>query len=128
MRRLGYMVVGIVAFACRGRAADQDSVDTVMVFRAPPPAAPDSPVLRVAVLNDASIVADGRVVTLAALDSLFDRLQASNGQVWLYHDGASPRGSEPELTWRQVASRVARRGLPNTHSRRSDFADLLESH
>ena len=129
MRRVGSLaLVTITLVACRSRAEDHVTVDTVMVFTAPPPAAAGAPVLRVAVLPDATIHADDQLVNVVTLKAMLDSLQAAKGQVWLYRDRAAlVRGSQVDSVWRQVVSAVAQRNLPSRFARRADFSDLTSN-
>jgi hypothetical protein len=125
MIRLSGILLILSLGACRDRAQEQASIDTMMVYVAPPPAAPGAPELRVAVLPDATVHVDDQLVTLVALDSLLDQLQAKQGHVWLYHDRAAVvRGSRADSVWRKVGFAIARRGLSNSFARRADFSDV----
>ena len=126
MRQLVARSLAVLLLAsCGGRSSDRSTVDTVLVFTAPPPAAPGAPVLRISITRDAKLYADGRPITLTALDSSLRALKGANGGVWLYQEVRDlRRGSALDSAFKTVASSIARHELPVRFARQPDFSDL----
>ena|SRR5213594_1509066 len=126
MRELvGLSLALLLLASCGGRSADRATVDTLLVFTAPPPAAPRAPVLRISITRDAKVYADGRAITLTALDSSLRALKGVNGGVWLYQEVRDRRpGSALDSAFKTVASSIARHELPVRFARQPDFSDL----
>jgi len=126
MRQLvGLSLAVLVLASCGGRSSDRSTGDTLLVFTAPPPAAPGAPVLRISITRDATVYADGRAITLTAIDSSLRALKGVNGGVWLYQQVRDRRrGSALDSAFKTVASSIARYELPVRFARQPDFSDL----
>ncbi len=114
------LLLGVAILAsCRARTADKDTVDTTMVFVSPGPAPPGAPILRIRVLKDGVVDADGKSIAPPRLDSLLSSWKTAKGQVWLYLESGAP-----ESIAKHVVEQVLRQRLPNSLSERPDFSDL----
>ena len=121
------LVLSLVS--CRGRSSAHLTTDTLLVFTAPPPAAPGAPILRISLTRDATVHTDGRPVTLATLDSALDVIKSKNGGVWLYQDVPEPRPrSTLDTLFKRVAEHIANHHLPVSFARKPDFSDLVAEH
>ena len=126
MHRFPTLLLAVLALvSCGERATEHQTVDTAMVFTSFPPPAPGAPVLRISIVRDGKVYADGRVVTYAVLDSLLAALKNAHGEVWLHEEVTGhQRGSSLDSALMKVGTAIARLQLPNRFSSRADFSDL----
>jgi hypothetical protein len=124
-RAIDLLLLGLALACGRRDSSDAAAVDTAMVFVSTPTAARGSTRLRVSITTDAKLLADGRQVTVGALDSLLSATQAARGGVWLYQDNsARKRGSRSDSLFKRVAEASLHHHLPVWFAHRPDFADL----
>jgi hypothetical protein len=83
----------------------------------------NSPVLKIMVLVDGTVVANGEAVTLDELSARLDPLAKDNGMVWYYREDA---GSSPHPVAMDVISLLVDHQLPISLSNQPDFSDIIE--
>ena len=97
-----------------------------MVFTEAPSTASGTLRLRVRIARDAQIVANGREVTLTALDSLLSATQAAHGGVWFYQEsfGQFRSRTRVDSVFDAVEETILSHKLPVWLAHRPDFSDL----
>ena len=124
-----FLIVLTLCACAGGKTADRTTADTVIAFTSLTPPAPTDSTLRILVSSDARAYADGRAITLRALDSLLTALKLTNGEVWYYR---APR--EPPLADQQdsladsILTAITRHDLPVRIAKRADFSDQEGKH
>ena len=86
------------------------------------PPAPVPAILKIAVLSDGRLLADGEPTSLVALRNALDRVKAQQGVVWYYREGGD---QEPPPIAMEVMKAVVDAGLPIRLSSRPDFSDAI---
>ena len=81
-----------------------------------------SPSLKVSVLKNGKILADGKETTLSDLDRAFTELKQIGGTVWYYREAGQ---EEPPPQAMEVIKLVADKSLPVTLSSKPDFSDFI---
>lgn len=81
-----------------------------------------SPSLKISVLKDGSVLADGKPTVLADLDRALADLKRSGGSVWYYREAGQ---AEPSPRAMEVIKMVAEKSLPITLSTKPDFSDYV---
>jgi hypothetical protein len=84
--------------------------------------APMPLVLKIAVLSDGRLMADGDPTSLAALRAALGRVKEQQGVVWYYREGGD---QEPPPVAMEVMKAVVDAGLPIRLSSRPDFSDAI---
>ena len=79
-----------------------------------------SPVLKVSVLSDGKILADGDVVSIDELDQMLSETKQGSGVVWYYRENAS---NEPDEIAEDVLELIIKHKLPVKLSTEPDFSD-----
>ncbi len=79
-------------------------------------------ILRVGVLRDGSVTADGSATTIEALAPKLDALAVSNGSVYYYREAGQ---EEPHPNAMKVITAIAERKLPISLSSKPDFSDAI---
>ena len=124
MRFLSLALITVIAMSCGRRDSDNVTVDTVLVFQAPPPPPLAGPILRVSLGGDAKIRANGRDVAPSVLDSLLGATRTADGGVWFYVERGNHQRSRFDSLFRSVETMIARHKLPVRFARQADFSDL----
>jgi hypothetical protein len=83
-----------------------------------------SGVLRLSVLSNGDVLADGRKVTPDELAASLSRIKAAKGEVWCYHD---PKLQKAPAVTRQIMGFVVENHLALTMSTKPDFSDCVGS-
>lgn len=78
------------------------------------------PVLRISVLSNGVLIADGSLTSLSDLDRTLARLKEAQGIVWYYRETGP---GDPPPAALEAIKLVAKHGLPISFSSREDFAD-----
>jgi hypothetical protein len=79
-------------------------------------------ILKIAVLADGRLLADGTSTSLESLRERLDRVKEQQGVVWYYREGSD---GEPPPIAMEVMSAVVDAGLPIRLSSRPDFSDAV---
>src|SRR5262245_53318543 len=125
MRFPSLALLAVVAISCSRRDSDNVTLDTVLVFQAPPPAPLSGPILRVSLAGDAKVRANGREVAPSVLDSLLGATKTANGGVWFYVEtGNHQLPSRFDSLFRSVETMIARHKVPVRFTGQADFRDL----
>lgn len=80
------------------------------------------PSLKISVLKDGSVFADGKPTVLADLDHALADLKRSGGSVWYYREAGQ---AEPPPQAMEVIKMVVEKSLPITLSTKPDFSDYV---
>jgi len=78
--------------------------------------------LKISVLKDGSILANGKATSMPELDRELVSLKKSGGTVWYYRESGQ---REPPHQAMEVIKLVADKSLPITLSSKSDFSDYV---
>ena len=81
-------------------------------------------VVKIKVMANGTIFADGKRIDVDALDSELARLKKVEGAVWYYREHAS---GEPTHQSLEVVNLVVKHSLPISLSTRDDFSDYVDS-
>lgn len=115
----------LILAACRGsRSSGSAPLDTA-AFTSVAPSGPSDSTLRIVITDQPQVYANGRLVSLAALDSLLVTLKLIDGEVWFYRQQPDIRLAEQQNSLiDSVFAAVRRHALPLRPSRVGDFGDL----
>jgi hypothetical protein len=86
------------------------------------PVASDAPIIKVAVLADGRITADGSPATVDSLRESFKKLAEQKGAVWYYREAGQ---GEPPPQAMEVMKAVIEARLPIRLSSRPDYSDSI---
>jgi protein-S-isoprenylcysteine O-methyltransferase Ste14 len=81
-------------------------------------------ILKIAVLADGRLLADGTPTSLESLRERLGRVKAQHGVVWYYREGSD---GEPPPIAMEVMSAVVDAGLPIRLSSRPDYSDAVDA-
>lgn len=81
-----------------------------------------SPSVKISVLKDGTILADGKKATLSDIDQAFTELKKAGGMVWYYRETGK---EEPPPQAMEVIKLVGEKSLPITLSSKADFSDYI---
>ncbi len=79
-------------------------------------------ILKIAVLADGRLMADGKPTSLESLRERLDSVKEQQGVVWYYREGSD---GEPPPIAMEVMSAVVDAGLPIRLSSRPDYSDAV---
>lgn len=125
MSRTTRLCAILILAACRGsRSSGSAPLDTA-AFTSVAPAGPVDSTLRIVVTDQPQVFADGKPVSLAALDSLLVALKLLDGEVWFFRQQPDIRlAARQDSLIDSVFTAVRRHELPLRPSRVADFGDL----
>lgn len=125
MSRTTRLCAILILAACRGsRSSGSAPLDTA-AFTSVAPAGPVDSTLRIVVTDQPQVFADGKPVSLAALDSLLVALKLIDGEVWFFRQQPDIRlAARQDSLIDSVFTAVRRHELPLRPSRVADFGDL----
>ncbi|HEY6108949.1 MAG TPA: hypothetical protein VIV56_08605 [Gemmatimonadales bacterium] len=125
MSRTTRLCAILILAACRGsRSSGSAPLDTA-AFTSVAPAGPADSTLRIVVTDQPQVFADGKPVSLAALDSLLVALKLIDGEVWFFRQQPDIRlAARQDSLIDSVFTAVRRHELPLRPSRVADFGDL----
>jgi hypothetical protein len=125
MSRATCLCAILILAACRGtRSSGGAPLDTA-AFTSVAPAGPLDSTLRIVITDQPQVYANGRHVTLAALDSLLVALELIEGEVWYFRQQPDIRlAAQQNALIDSVFTAVRRHELPLKPSRVADFGDL----
>ena len=81
-------------------------------------------VVRIAVLANGVLIADGSLVTLKDLESILSSLKQEHGVVWYYRENPS---SEPPASAVEALRLVVKYGVPISLSSDPDYTDEIDT-
>lgn len=124
-RTVGLCTILILA-ACRGsRSGSETPLDTTR-FTSLAPSAPLDSTLRVVVTDEPQVYANGKVVTLPALDSMLAALKLIEGEVWFFQQRSDIHlAAQQNSLIDSVLAAVQRHQLALRSSHMADFGDLV---
>ena len=125
MSRTTRLCAILILAACRGsRSSGSAPLDTA-AFTSVAPAGPVDSTLRIVITDQPQVYANGRLVSLAGLDSLLMALKLIDGEVWFYRQEPDIRlAAQQNSLIDSVFIAVRRHELPLRPSRVADFGDL----
>lgn len=125
MSRATRLCAILVFAACRGsRSSGSTPLDTA-AFTSVAPTGPVDSTLRIVVTDQPQVYANGKPVSLAALDSLLVALKLIDGEVWFFRQQPDIRlAARQDSLIDSVFTAVRRHELPLRPSRVADFGDL----
>ena len=125
MSRSARLCAILILAACRGsRSSGSAPLDTA-AFTSAAPAGPVDSTLRIVVTDQPQVFANGKPVSLAALDSLLVALKLIDGEVWFFRQQTDIRlAARQDSLIDSVFAAVRRHELPLRPSRVADFGDL----
>ena len=83
----------------------------------------DSPVLRMSVLINGTILLDGQRVALSDVQRALERIKGKRGVVWYYRESG---GSEPPAEAVEVFKLIVEHKVPLSISTQPDFTDVVD--
>jgi hypothetical protein len=125
MSRAARLCAILLLATCRGsRSSGSAPLDTA-AFTSDAPAGPLDSTLRIVITDQPQVYANGRPVSLVALDSLLGALKLIDGEVWFYRQQPDIHlAAQQNSLIDSVFTAVRRHELPLTPSRVADFGDL----
>jgi len=125
MSRTARLCTILILAACRGSRSSYSAPLDTAAFTSVAPAGPVDSTLRIVVTDQPQVYANGRLVSLAGLDSLLVALKLIDGEVWFYRQVPDIRlAAQQNSLIDSVFTAVRRRELPLRPSRVADFGDL----